>query len=156
LSPAARGWIRAIALGVLVVAVDQASKAIAADALGPGERIDIVLGFELADVRNRGIAFGLLADGQALVVGVTAVALVLIAGYFALNPSRPGLWIGVGLLSGGAVGNLIDRVRADEVTDFIDPPLWPAFNVADIAIVVGILLVVLVHRPHRTSNGPDA
>jgi signal peptidase II len=136
--------------------VDQASKAIAADALGPGERIDIVLGFELADVRNRGIAFGLLADGQALVVGVTAVALVLIAGYFALNPSRPGLWIGVGLLSGGAVGNLIDRVRADEVTDFIDPPLWPAFNVADIAIVVGILLVVLVHRPHRTSNGPDA
>jgi signal peptidase II len=156
LSPAARGWIRAIALGVLVVAVDQASKAIAADALGPGERVDIVLGFELADVRNRGIAFGLLADGQALVVGVTAVALVLIAGYFALNPSRPGLWIGVGLLSGGAVGNLIDRVRADEVTDFIDPPLWPAFNVADIAIVVGILLVVLVHRPHRTSNGPDA
>jgi signal peptidase II len=156
LSPAARGWIRAIALGVLVVAVDQASKAIAADALSPGERVDIVLGFELADVRNRGIAFGLLADGQALVVGVTAAALVLIAGYFALNPSRPGLWIGVGLLSGGAVGNLIDRVRADEVTDFIDPPLWPAFNVADIAIVIGILLVVLVHRPHRTSNGPDA
>ena len=148
MSPAARGWLRAIALGVLVVGLDQASKAIAADALGPGERVDIALGFELADVRNRGIAFGLLADGQALVIAVTAAALVLILGYFALNPSRPGLWIGVGLLVGGAVGNLTDRIRVDEVVDFLDPPAWPAFNVADIAIVAGILVIVLTHRPH--------
>ena len=147
MNPAARGWLRAIALGVLVVAIDQASKAIVADALGPGERVDIALGFELADVRNRGIAFGLFADGQALVIAVTAAALVLILGYFALNPSRPGAWLGVGLLAGGAVGNLLDRVRADEVTDFIDPPLWPAFNIADIAIIAGILVIVLVHRP---------
>lgn len=151
MSASARAWVRALALGALVVLVDQVSKAIAASALGPGERIDIGLGFELADVRNRGIAFGLLSDGQTLVIVVTALSLALILGYFALNPARPGLWIGVGLLLGGAVGNLADRVRADEVTDFIDPPMWPAFNVADIAIVIGILLIVLVHRPHADA-----
>jgi signal peptidase II len=148
LSPAARGWVRALALAALVVVLDQVTKVIVADALGPGERVDLVLGFELADVRNTGIAFGLLADGQTLVIVVTAAALALILGYFALNPSRPGLWIAVGILVGGAVGNLADRLRADEVIDFIDPPLWPAFNVADIAIVAGIAVIVLIHRPH--------
>jgi signal peptidase II len=148
LSPAARGWVRALALAALVVVLDQLTKAIAADALGPGESVDLVLGFELVDVRNTGIAFGLLTDGQTLVIVVTAAALALILGYFALNPSRPGLWIAVGILVGGAVGNLADRLRADEVIDFIDPPLWPAFNVADIAIVAGIALIVLIHRPH--------
>ena len=148
MSPAARGWVRALALAALVVVLDQVTKAIAADALGPGESVDLVLGFELVDVRNTGIAFGLLTDGQTLVIVVTAAALALILGYFALNPSRPGLWIAVGILVGGAVGNLADRLRADEVIDFIDPPLWPAFNVADIAIVAGIALIVLIHRPH--------
>jgi signal peptidase II len=149
LIPSGRGWVRALTLAAAVVIVDQLSKAIAAGALGPEERVGIGLGFELADVRNRGIAFGLLSDGQALVIIVTAAALALILGYFATNPDRPGLWVGVGLVVGGAVGNLADRVRADEVTDFIDPPLWPAFNAADIAIVAGIALVVLVHRPRR-------
>lgn len=146
---AARGWTRALALAAAVVALDQATKAIASGALDPGERIELVLGFELVDVRNRGIAFGLFADGQGLVLAVTVVALTLILGYFALHAGRPGLWVGVGLLVGGALGNLIDRVRVDEVTDFIDPPLWPAFNVADIAIVIGIAAIVLVHRPHH-------
>ena len=147
MSPSARGWIRALALAALVLVVDQATKAIVSSALAPGERVDLVLGFQLADVRNTGIAFGLLADGQGVVIAVTAAALALILAYFALNPGRPGLWVGVGLLVGGAVGNLADRVHADEVTDFLDPPLWPAFNVADIAIVTGILLIVLVHLP---------
>jgi signal peptidase II len=148
LSAAARAWVRALALAALVVVLDQVTKAIAADSLGPGESVDLVLGFELVDVRNTGIAFGLLADGQALVITVTVAALALILAYFALNPSRPGLWIAVGILIGGAVGNLADRLSNDEVIDFIDPPLWPAFNVADIAIVAGIALIVLVHRLH--------
>jgi signal peptidase II len=147
LSPSAQGWIRALSLAALVVLVDQATKAIASNALGLGESVNLVLGFQLVDVRNTGIAFGLLADGQGLVIVVTALALALILGYFALNPARPRQWIGVGLLVGGAIGNLADRVRADEVRDFLDPPLWPAFNVADVAIVIGILLIVLVHRP---------
>jgi signal peptidase II len=153
-SESARGWLRAIALGVAVLACDQITKAIAASALDPGEHVSIGLGFQLTDVRNRGIAFGLLSDGQGLVIAVTAAALALILVYFARNPARPGLWVGVGLLLGGALGNLADRVRADEVTDFIDPPLWPAFNVADIAITVGILVIILVHRPMKESDPP--
>ena len=149
MSPAARGWARALVLAGVVVLLDQLSKAVAASALEPGERISIGLGFELTDVRNRGIAFGLLADGQGFVLAVTAISLALILAYFALNASRPGLWAGVGLVSGGAVGNLVDRVRIDEVTDFLDPPLWPAFNLADTAIVMGILVIVLIHRPQR-------
>jgi signal peptidase II len=147
-SPAARVWVRALALAALVVVLDQVTKAVVSDALGPGERVDLALGFELVDVRNTGIAFGLLADGQTLVITVTVAALALILAYFAFNPSRPGLWIAVGILVGGAVGNLADRMRNDEVIDFIDPPAWPAFNVADIAIVAGIALIVLIHRPH--------
>ena len=146
MSSATRGWARAAGLAGLVVMLDQATKAVASSALGPDDRVKIALGVELADVRNRGVAFGLFADGQALVLAVTAAALVLILGYFALNPSRPQLWLGVGLVVGGAIGNLLDRIRADEVVDFIDPPLWPAFNVADIAIVTGIAMLVLVHR----------
>jgi len=136
-----------LALAALVVAFDQVTKTIVSGALGPGETVSLVLGAEIADVRNTGIAFGLFSDGQYLVLVVTIAALLLILAYFAHRASRPGLWIGVGLLIGGAVGNLVDRITADEVIDFIDPPLWPAFNGADIAIVVGIAVLVLVHRP---------
>jgi signal peptidase II len=64
--------------------------------------------------------------------------------WFAVAPGRPGLWLAVGLLTGGALGNLIDRVRDSAVTDFLDPPLWPAFNVADIAVTLGALTLALV------------
>ena len=60
------------------------------------------------------------------------------------RPEPPGLWLAVGLLAGGALGNLIDRVRTDAVTDFIDPPLWPTFNLADVAITLGALGLILV------------
>jgi signal peptidase II len=153
LSLAARAWARAIALAATVVVLDQATKQLAAAALDSGESVSLVLGFELADVRNTGIAFGLLADGQGLVIAVTLAALVLVAVYFARDPARPGMWIAVGLLTGGAIGNLADRVREDEVIDFFDPPLWPAFNLADVAIVVGIvaLLIVQLAQPERAE-----
>ena len=70
-------------------------------------------------------------------LAVTIVALALILGWFALDPARPGCGSRVGLLAGGALGNLADRVRDGAVTDFIDPPLWPAFNLADVAITLG-------------------
>ena len=72
--------------------------------------------------------------------------------WFALDPARPGLWLAVGLLAGGALGNLADRVRADAVTDFIDPPLWPTFNLADVAITLGALALVLVSLDRRTPG----
>jgi len=71
-------------------------------------------------------------------------ALVLLVVYFALNARRPLLWVPVGMLLGGALGNLIDRIREGAVIDFIDPVAWPAFNLADAAIVIGVLGLVYV------------
>ena len=88
-------------------------------------------------------------------LAVTIVALALVLVWFAVDPARPGLWLAVGLLAGGALGNLADRVRADAVTDFIDPPLWPTFNLADVAITLGAVALVLVSlgagRPGRSA-----
>ena len=93
---------------------------------------------------NRGIAFGLLSEGSAaLVLAITAVALALVVAWFALDPGRPWMWLGVGLLTGGALGNLADRVREGGVTDFLDPPLWPAFNLADVSITLGVVVIAL-------------
>jgi signal peptidase II len=155
LSPAARGWAMALAVAAAIVVLDQATKQLAAGGLDGGERVSLGLGFELADVRNRGIAFGLFDDGQGLVIAVTVAALALVIAYFALDPSRPGLWMATGLLCGGALGNLADRLREDEVIDFVDPPLWPAFNLADVAIVAGIAAIV-VHqaRSPGLARGP--
>ena len=142
-SPRARAWLAMLAVCGVVVALDQASKAAVIDSMVPGERVDLALGFELARVSNSGIAFGFLDEGGALVLFVTLAALALIIGWFAFDTARPGLWLGVGLLAGGALGNLADRVREGAVTDFIDPPLWPAFNLADISITLGVAVIAL-------------
>jgi signal peptidase II len=128
----------------VVVAIDQATKAAVVSGLRPGEQVDLALGFHLTRVSNNGVAFGLLEHaGDAVVLAVTLGALALVVGWFGTGPARPGLWLGVGLLAGGALGNLADRLRDGAVTDFIDPPLWPSFNVADIAITVGVVVLVL-------------
>jgi signal peptidase II len=142
-SPRARAWLAMLAVCGVAVALDQASKAAVIDSMVPGERVDLALGFELARVSNSGIAFGFLDEGGALVLVVTFAALALILGWFAFDTTRPGLWLGVGLLTGGALGNLVDRIREGAVTDFIDPPLWPAFNLADISITVGVVVIAL-------------
>ena len=139
-----RGWPAMLVVALLVVGLDQLTKGAVRGSLEPGERADAILGFELVRVSNSGIAFGLLGDASsAIVLTVTAGALALLVGWFATDAHRPGLWLGVGLLVGGAVGNLIDRVRLDAVTDFLDPPLWPAFNVADVAITAGVVVLAL-------------
>jgi signal peptidase II len=137
--------MRMLAVAGVVVAIDQASKAAIVSGLAPGERVDLALGFDLERVANSGVAFGLLEDAaDGIVLAVTLAALGLVLGWFATNPARPGLWLGVGMLAGGALGNLADRIRDGAVTDFIDPPLWPAFNLADIAITAGVVILVLV------------
>jgi signal peptidase II len=134
-----------LAVAGIVVAIDQASKAAIVSGLAPGERVDLALGFDLARVANNGVAFGLLKNARdGIVLAVTLTALGLVLAWFATNPGKPGLWLGVGMLTGGALGNLADRIRDGAVTDFIDPPLWPAFNLADIAITGGVVILVLV------------
>jgi signal peptidase II len=133
-----------LAVAGLVVAADQASKAAVVSGLEVGERVDLFAGVDLERVTNSGVAFGLLSDASdGIVLAVTLAALALVLGWFATDAAMPHLWIGVGLLTGGALGNLADRVRDGAVTDFIDPPLWPAFNLADIAITAGVLVLLL-------------
>ena len=133
-----------LTVAAAVLVADQLSKWIASEAVDPGEQIDLVLGFRLVDVSNSGIAFGLLDDGGALVPVVTVAMLAVLVVWFALDRSRPWLWLGIGLLVGGALGNLVDRFRDAGVTDFFDPPLWPAFNLADVAITAGVVAVALI------------
>ena len=135
-------WRGALAICGAVVLVDQVSKAIVVSSLAVGQRESLLLGLDLTNTTNRGLAFGIGAE-HGFVLAVTVVALALVLVWFAFDPQRPGLWLSVGLLAGGALGNLADRVRADAVTDFIDFPLWPAFNFADVAITFGALGLVL-------------
>jgi signal peptidase II len=127
-----------------VVALDQASKAIVQSSLVPGESVRALPGVEITNVHNKGVAFGLAGGAGIVVILLAVAALVLILATFARDPRRRGLWIPIGLLAGGALGNLADRIRMDSVTDFIDLPLWPAFNLADIAIVAGVAGLALL------------
>jgi signal peptidase II len=149
---AVAGWRRALAVCGGVVLLDQSSKAIVVSSLSPDQHVALALGFRLTHTENTGLAFG-IGQGQGFVLAVTVVALALVVLWFALDPGRPGLWLAVGLLAGGALGNLADRVRLDAVTDFIDPPLWPAFNVADIAITLGALGLVLASLAPAEGGG---
>jgi signal peptidase II len=126
------------------VAADQATKAIVRSTVERGEHVDLILGIDLANVRNRGIAFGLFAGGGALLAIFAVVALGALLVFFVHNRHRRLVWLPTGLLIGGAAGNLIDRMRDGAVTDFVDLPWWPAFNVADVAITFGVLALLYV------------
>jgi signal peptidase II len=149
----ADAWLWALAVCALVVLADQAVKAAVRASLAPHDVTDLPLGFQLVRVANHGVAFGFLGGGGALVVTVTIAALAFVIGWFARDPLRPGLWLAVGLIAGGALGNLADRVRDGAVTDYLDPPLWPAFNLADVAITVGaVALVLIALAPERSGR----
>jgi len=144
-----RGWTLALATVGVVVALDQMTKAWALHAVDPGERINVFFGVDLVRVRNTGVAFGALAGHGPLVLAAVLIALGTLFLYFARNVTRPWLWLPVGMVFGGALGNLADRARIHGVTDFIDPVLWPAFNLADAAIVIGIFGVLYLAEERR-------
>ena len=140
----ARAWRLAGAIAALVVAADQAVKQAVVSSLERGEDRNVFFGIDLTYVRNEGVAFGALGDGGVLVVALTAAALGGLLLYFAFNARRPHLWLPAGAVAGGALGNLADRAREGAVIDYVDPALWPAFNLADAAIVIGILGILYV------------
>lgn len=140
----AKAWGRVAAVVVAVIALDQLTKALVRGSLARGEEREVLGGVKLVYVRNDGVAFNLLQGGGWLVTALTLAALVALVAFFATHPNRPYLWIPTGLLLGGALGNLADRVRDGAVTDFAKLPLWPAFNVADVAITFGVIALVLV------------
>ena len=142
----------AVATAGLVVAIDQATKQLVDSNIARGDEVNVFFGLDLTNTRNTGVAFGALEGGGLVVAILIGVSLALLLGYFLVNRHTPWLWLPVGLLLGGALGNLADRAREGAVIDFIDPVAWPAFNLADSCIVLGVLalLWVVEGRPKRT------
>ncbi|HLM08733.1 MAG TPA: signal peptidase II [Thermoleophilaceae bacterium] len=148
------GPTAAVATAGVVVALDQATKQLADSNIGRGEDVSVLPGLGLTNTRNTGVAFGVFEGGGAIVAVLIGLALALLFGYFLFHRDTPWLWLPVGLLLGGALGNLADRARDGAVIDFIDPVAWPAFNLADSCIVVGVfvLLYVAEGRPRRARS----
>lgn len=141
---ARRPWALAALVFGAVLAVDQVTKALVRGGLRRGEEDAIFPAIKLVNVRNDGVAFGIAAGGTTLIVVLIALALLALVLYFARHSGRRLMWLPVGLLLGGAIGNIVDRAREGAVTDFIKLPAWPAFNVADTAITVGVVVLVFV------------
>lgn len=143
--PLGAGVAQWIALSVIVGAAalaDQGTKAIVVGRLAPGERIDLVGPFAINNVRNTGIAFGLFEGSVGPVVLLTALTVAALVVFYARCARRhPLLPAAVGLLLGGSVANLADRLRLGSVVDFLDPSYWPSFNLADTFIVLGVALL---------------
>ncbi|MFN2612400.1 MAG: signal peptidase II [Solirubrobacterales bacterium] len=135
---------RALAVTGAVVAADQASKAAVVASVARGHTAQALPFLDLANVRNRGIAFGLFGSANSMLIAVTILILVGILAYLSQGGTGPRFWLSGGLLLGGAISNLADRVRIGSVIDWIDLPVWPTFNLADAAIVAGVLCLVLL------------
>lgn len=149
-----------VVIGSTTLALDQFSKLLVASALGPGRTDHSVAVVEplirLEYVENRGAAFGLFR-GASDILTFLAIGVIMVVAVVYLRTSVPSrtLAIGVGLILGGAFGNLLDRLRLGYVIDFIAVGPWPMFNVADSAITVGIILLaaaVSVGEPGSAKN----
>jgi signal peptidase II len=142
---AARAWLAAAAVAALVVAADQLTKSAIRSSITPGEEHRFLPGVELVNTRNHGVAFGFLPGSHVGVTILIGVALLVLLVYFARHLRRPLIWLPTGMLIGGAIGNVVDRLRGGSVTDFVKLPLgWPPFNLADASITIGILALFLV------------
>lgn len=145
MSASARAWALAGALAALVLIADQAAKAAIEAHLVPGEYVGVLGPLDLTLAHNRGVAFGLAGGAGVPLILITLLALSVVGYLFARDPTRSGMWVAAGLLAGGAVGNLADRVRVGEVTDFVAISSWPPFNLADVAITFGVLALVYIY-----------
>ena len=150
-------WLALAAIAVAAVIADQVTKHVVASHLRLGEGLHVVGPFTIRHVQNSGIAFGFFSSATAIVIVLTAFAVAWMLLFFARTGSRhPVLPVALGLVIGGSLSNLVDRVRLGHVTDFLDLKFWPAFNLADSFIVVGvgILLLALLaaDRPARSRS----
>jgi len=147
------GWARVLIVAAIVLALDQLTKAIVRSSMTLGERRHVLAGvLDITYVHNKGVAFGALAGGGALVAALIGVGFGALVVYYVMRARTAHLWLPVGMLLGGAAGNLLDRLRYGAVTDFIDPVAWPAFNVADSCIVLGVLGLLYVIEGAATAR----
>jgi len=157
-----RTW-RWFVLAAGIVIADQLVKWIILGHFAPGERREVTGFFNLVLVFNRGAAFSVLAEAggwqSPLLTAFALAAAAVVSAFIVKSPARKILCLGLALILGGALGNVVDRLRFGQVVDFVDLHAfgwhWPAFNVADSAITIGAALLVfegLLHRERR----PDA
>ena len=150
-------FARAVIVAAVVIALDQLTKHTVATGIAPGEEKKFLPLVHLVHVQNTGVAFSIFSGGGTLVLVFTLLALAVLVGYFARHPERPWLWVPTGMLVGGAIGNLIDRIANGAVTDFIKLPHWPAFNVADMSITFGVLaLLWVLEGPRKHGRSESA
>ena len=150
-------WLALVAISLAAVAADQLTKHIVTGTLALDDGTHVLGPFWIRHVQNSGIAFGFFAQATAVVIVLTAVAVAWMLLFFARSGRRhPVLPVGLGLVIGGSVSNLVDRVRLGYVTDFIDFRWWPAFNLADSFIVIGVLVLLgalaYAERPARRRH----
>jgi signal peptidase II len=149
----AGAWLRAALVAAAVVAVDQLSKHAVEHSITPGEEQGVFPGVELVNTRNHGIAFGFLPGSHVVVTILIGIALALLLVYFARHTATPWIWLPTGMLLGGAIGNILDRLRHDSVTDWVKLPLgWPPFNLADASITLGIVLLFVAVDTSRRKE----
>ena len=162
LGAGAAQWAALAAIAFAAVAADQLTKYLVTSRLALDDAVHVAGPFWIHHVQNSGIAFGLFASATAVVIVATGIAVTWMLVFFARSGARhPILPVALGLVIGGSVSNLLDRVRLGYVTDFLDFRYWPAFNLADSFIVIGVLVLlgVLVHaerEPRRTRPVRDA
>ena len=136
-------WLGLAAVAMSALFADQLTKHVVASEVSLNDEVKVFGPFSIHHVQNSGIAFGLFASATAAVIVLTTVAVAWMLAYFARSGARhPLLPVAVGLLIGGSVSNLVDRVRLGHVTDFLDFRYWPAFNLADSFIVIGVAVLL--------------
>ena len=160
LAAQASQWAGLGAVVIAAIAADQLTKLIVSSQLTLDEALHVVGPFSIHHVQNSGIAFGLFASATPVVTALTAIAVGWMLVFFARSGARhPVLPVALGLLIGGSTSNLIDRIRLGHVTDFLDLRYWPAFNLADSFIVVGVAILlgalVAADRSPRRPRGLD-
>jgi signal peptidase II len=145
--PARRDAVALIGIAATVIVIDQLTKVLIFSAIGPGRlasRVEVVDGWvALEYTQNRGAAFGVLS-GLVPILAVASFAILTILLLLYTRQASPPHWQtgAIGLISGGALGNLLDRVRLGHVVDFLSLGPWPNFNIADSAITVGVLALI--------------
>jgi signal peptidase II len=154
-------WLGLAAVAVAAVVADQLTKHVVASEVRLDDEVKVLGPFTIHHVQNSGIAFGLFSSATAAVIVLTLIAIAWMVGYFARSGARhPLLPVAVGLLIGGSISNLADRVRLGHVTDFLDFRYWPAFNLADSFIVIGVAVLlgalVAADRPPRRRRISNA
>ena len=146
----------AFGLALAVFVVDQGLKRLVEGSMRLGESIPLIQGaLHLTYIKNPGGAFGILGGQESILLLGSAVAVAFVLWMLISGEPSKATTAGCGLILGGAAGNLVDRIFEGEVTDYVDLRVWPIFNAADVAIVLGVgLLLLAAFRPEEHTSPP--